>query len=126
MAFLGTIGTFTRTFVSLLYAPTSTTMKIGHGGIGTTYTHDWQPLSGFGEHFGDIIGITMKDGKLVSRPVHLYLRNTGEKIASKVSDIKGDFSFINLDNRLEYYVVVVDDNISVQYNAKVVDKITPN
>lgn len=125
MAFLGTIGTINESFVQILYTPSSTVFKESSIETILKFNNSWQPLSDFGNNFGSISGIIMKQGRLVSRPVYLYLRDTGELVRTILSDYQGNFSFTNIDKRLEYFVVAVDENISIEYNATIVDKIIP-
>lgn len=76
-----------------------------------------------------ISGYTKQDGSLVSRKVRLYHQESGNLKEEIQSDpVTGEFSFNILENRLDYYfLVILDEDLDFSnFNALVQDKIIPN
>lgn len=58
--------------------------------------------------------------------VRLYWRPSGDLIAQTKTGVNGAFSFVNLDPTTNnYYVVALDPDSGVQYNAIIFDRLTP-
>lgn len=68
-----------------------------------------------------ISGITRKDGVPGSKIVRLYDRVSGTLVREELSKPDGSFSFENLANDVEFYIVVLDPQPGSAYNAEAVD-----
>lgn len=72
-----------------------------------------------------ISGTVSELGTPVARTVRAYRRDTGALIGETVSAADGTFSIDTSGYTGECYVIALDDNAGVDYNAKVFDRIVP-
>jgi hypothetical protein len=76
---------------------------------------------------GRVSGTVMENSVAVGGAiVRLYRRETGTLIDAVRTDTDGHFTFYLLDPSISnYYVVALDPDSGVQYNAKIFDRLTP-
>lgn len=73
-----------------------------------------------------VSGTITEEGSPVARTVRAYNRSTGAFIAGAVSSaVDGSYN-IELEDTTEVFVVALDDAAGTQYNAVILDKITPS
>ena len=84
------------------------------------------PSAAFLEYAGQISGTVRDDsGALCARTVRAYLRSSGALVGSATSDVTTGAYTINTQSLAEHTVISLDDVAGPQYNALVLDKITP-
>ena len=73
-----------------------------------------------------INGIVMYDDIIsANNIVRLYNRATGSLIKETLSDANGEYVFENLTSNDLVYIVCLDKNTPIQYNALINDRIIP-
>jgi hypothetical protein len=72
---------------------------------------------------GTISGVTTVENVPKSRRVRLYLKQDGRLVRETFSNSVGQYSFVNLNPALEYFVVA-HDHLRV-YNAVISDMVKP-
>ena len=70
-------------------------------------------------------GKVFENDSPVVRQVYLYLRNTGELIDSTTSSENGSY-LVKSPNNTQHFIVVLDDDDGVEYQALIHDRLLPN
>lgn len=82
---------------------------------------------------GTLYGVVLENGVPVPyAKVYLYFRRTGERISTTLTNPDGSFSFIGLDpttpadpDQGKYFIVALDPDGGVRYNALIYDRVVP-
>lgn len=95
-------------------------------GVGWRTANFTPPAAPFLEYAGQLSGTVRDDaGALCARTVRAYLRSSGALVGSTTSDAGTGIYSINTQTLAEHTVVALDDASGTQYNALVLDRITP-
>lgn len=128
MIFTSNISTnYNASFTFNCSANTITKVRISGVRAKSTYTGNASALILFQRYMssnvlGQVSGTILEAASPVVRTVRLYHRQTGAFLKETQSNASGVFSF-DVGSSGPFYVVALDDDAGVNYNAKIFDKV---